>query len=117
MIEPGDFKFRDDLYNAAKGETVPLEILLSPYEGVILRFSQVGIKEQENGTAVLQFGYELLETANHTETKLRKDSRFEQSLGLLLNHLILEAAESEVHGGEERESYSEEPVEERGVRS
>jgi hypothetical protein len=106
MIDTTDFKFRDDLYNVDKGETVPIEILMGPYKGVILRYTQVSIKEQDNGTAVLQFTYELLTLAEQTETTLRKDSRFEHHIGLLLNHLILEATQG-IDDNADREDYSE----------
>lgn len=114
MIEATDFRFRDDLAN--KEDTVPIEILIDPFKGVILRYNQVGVKEQENGTATLRFAYDLLETADHTQVSLRKDPRFEQHLGILLNHLILESLEA-VEGpiNADRENYSEEPDAERRV--
>jgi hypothetical protein len=113
MIESTDFKFRDDLTKTKEGDTVAIEILLSPYNGVIIRYTQVGIKEQDNGTAVLRFAYDLLETGTHSELSLRRDKKFETHLGILLNHLILEAAE--IPDNANREDYSEEPDEERTV--
>lgn len=95
MIENNDFRFRDDLFKNEEGETVPLEILTEPYKGVILRYTKVGIKELEDGTAKLQFQYDLLEMGDHTETKLRSDPRFEKHAGILLNHLILESVEGQ----------------------
>lgn len=95
MIENNDFRFRDDLFKNQDGETVPLEILTEPYKGVILRYTKVAIKELEDGTAKLQFQYDLLEMGNHTETKLRSDDRFEKHAGILLNHLILESVEGQ----------------------
>ena len=101
MIESTDFRFRDDLTKTKEGETVAIEILLSPYNGVIIRYTQVGIKEQDNGTAVLRFTYDVIDSGSHTETSLRRDTRFEQHLGILLNHLILEAAEADNAVGED----------------
>ena len=95
MIENGDFKFRDDMFKDEDGQTVPLEILTGPYKGVILRYTKVAVQELENGTAKLQFLYDLLNMGEHTETKLRSDPRFEQHAGLLLNHLILESLEGQ----------------------
>lgn len=95
MLEQQDFRFRDDLVKNKDEGTVPIEILTLPYNNVIFRYTTVGIKEQENGTAVLRFQYDLLDLAEFTETTLRNDKRFEQHLGLLLNHLILESAEFE----------------------
>lgn len=105
MIENGDFRFRDDMYKIDKGETVPIEILLPPFKNVILRYTQVSVKEEDNGTAILRFAYELLETGEYSELSLRRNAKFEQHLGILLNHLILEAAEA---GNGNREDYSEE---------
>jgi hypothetical protein len=110
MIEQQDFRFRDDMVEAAAEGTVPIEILTEPYKGVIFRFTTVGIKELENGTAVLRFQYDLLDVGEFTETTLRNDKRFEQHLGVLLNHLILESAEHELN--ESRKSDTEEFVEE-----
>lgn len=98
MIIGEDFKFRDDL----KTDTVPIELLTDPYKGVILRYTNVGIKELEDNTAVLQFGYELYEMGNHTETKLRKDTKFQEHAGLVLNALILESLDA--HEAAEKEA-------------
>jgi hypothetical protein len=95
MIETQDFRFRDDMFNKNTKDTVPIEILIPPYKGVILRYTEVGIKEQDNGTAVMRFAYDLLNPGDYSELTLRRDERFEQHIGLLLNHLILEAAEFE----------------------
>lgn len=112
MIENSDFRFRDDLVKEGV-ETVPLEILTGPYKGAILRYTRVGVKELEDGTAKLQFQYDLLEMGDHTETKLRSDPRFEQHAGILLNHLILESLEGLANA--DRENHLEEPDEERTV--
>lgn len=110
MIKPGeDYRFRDDLLKD-ESETVPMEILTGPYKDVIMRYTRVGVKEKDDSTAVLQFQYDLIEMGEHTETQLRKDPRFEQHLGILLNHLILESAESEVNAN--RKDDPQEPVEE-----
>ena len=95
MLENGDFRFRDDMIVKDSKDTVPIEILTGPYKNVIFKFTTVGVKELENGTAVLKFQYDLSEMGDHTETKLRSDKRFEDHLGILLNHLILESAEFE----------------------
>jgi hypothetical protein len=113
MLEVGkDFKFRDDLYNKESGETVPIQILTGPYKDVIYRYIKIAVQEKEDGHAVLQFIYDLLELGEHFETKLRADKRFVEHLGLLLNSFILETLESSSDVGE---NYSEEPGDERGV--
>lgn len=100
-----DYKFRDDM---KEHDTVPIELLTEPWQGVILRYVKVGVKEMEDGTATLQFSYDLLEMGKHTETNLRKSKKFEEHIGLILNMMILEVAEN----ADNREDNTEEFVEE-----
>lgn len=86
-----DWKFRDDL----KEDTVPIELLTGPYKGVTFRYTDVKVVEQELGTAKMQFNYELYQMGDHTETSLRKDSKFTTQIGLILNKLILEVVDDE----------------------
>jgi hypothetical protein len=102
-----DYKFRDDMKNF---DTVPIELLIDPWQGVILRYTQVGIKEQEDDTAVLKFQYDLIEMGNHTETNLRRSKKFEEFVGLILNHMILEVSEHD--GTKSGKDNTEEFVEE-----
>lgn len=96
MIAGQDYRFRDDL----KKETVPIELLTEPYKDVILRYTTVAIQEQDGGQAKLKFDYELIETGNHTMIGLRKDDRFQQHVGLILNAMILETLEMPDESGE-----------------
>lgn len=109
MIIDQDFKFRDDI----ERDTIPIEILTGAYKGVIMRYTEVSIREQENDTARLRFTYELIEMGDHTETKLREDKVFLTEAGLILNAMILETLGDEPDAT--GENYSEEPVEERSV--
>lgn len=106
MIIGVDYKFRDDI----KAETVPIELLTGPYKGIVYRYTQVSVKEREDNTAVMQFDYFLHNTGELSETTIRRDSKFTQHIGLILNTLILETVENE-----NREDHSEEPVAERTV--
>ena len=112
MIEQEDFRFRDDLYKAENGDTVPVEIMVGPYKGVIYRYVRIGVSERDNGEAVLRFQYELLENGNHTETSLRNDQRFTNHIGIILNHFILEIAEKDYA---DRENDPQEPSTQRGI--
>jgi len=108
MIIGEDFRIveRDE-----KETTLPIELLLSPYKGVIFRYNTVSIKEDaEKKEARLIFTYDLLEMGDHVETVLRKDERFNDVLGLILNRMILET----IDAGEvdDRENNSEEFIEE-----
>lgn len=106
MIINEDFKFRDDLVKE-KTDTVPIELLTDPYKGVILQYTKVSIKEQKDNTAILKFDYELKKMGEHTETSLRKDKKFNNHIGLVLNSLILEVVDNE-----HREDNTSELVEE-----
>jgi hypothetical protein len=119
MIVNEDFKFRDDM----KLPTVAIELLTGPYKGVILNYTTVFIKEQEDQTATVQFGYDLQNTGKHTEESLRADQKFEFHIGLVLNTLILEATDGTLDATDgkdpdgDRENYIEEPVEIRELQS
>lgn len=110
-MTPGiDYKFRDDL--AKKYDTVPIELLTENYQGVIIRYTQVGVQELENNTAKLKFSYDLIEMGKHTETNLRRSKEFENHIGTILNRMILEVVDSDSAKSESREDDSAEFIEE-----
>jgi hypothetical protein len=110
MILGTDFRF-SNVYNT---DTSAIELLTEAYKGVIFRFTNVGVRENDDGTATLRFSYEILSPGKFKEEKLRDDQYFEQHLGLILNTLILDIVELE---SADRESYTEESVDERIVHS
>jgi hypothetical protein len=93
MLIGKDYLLRDDLYEEDK--TMPIQLLTGPYKDVILRYTTVSIKEMENDQAKMLFDYDLLEMGDHTETSLRKDVKFIQHVGLVLNTMILETLEEQ----------------------
>ena len=107
MLIGKDYLLRDDLYEEDK--TLPIQLLTGPYKDVILRYTTVAIKEMEDDQAKMIFDYDLLEMGNHTETSLRKDVKFTQHIGLVLNTMILETLEEQ---NAARENDSTEFVEE-----
>ncbi len=108
MILGTDFKFS----NVYDTDTSAIQLLTEAYKDVIFRFTNVGVRENDDGTATLRFSYEILSAGKFKEEKLREDKYFEQHLGLILNTLILDIAELD---GADRESYIEESGEERIV--
>jgi hypothetical protein len=92
MIIGKDYLLRDDMYEEDK--TLPIELLTEPYKGVILRYTTVSIKEVDDNQAKMIFDYDLLEMGDHTETYLRKDVKFTEHAGLVLNTMILETLEA-----------------------
>ena len=91
-----DWTFRDDLFDAnSEGTTVPIEILLDPFAGVVYRYTQVGFKMGEDNVPRMQFDYEIIKTNDLSMMTLRKNQKFNTMLGLILNTLLLDASEQE----------------------
>lgn len=105
MILNIDFRF-SNVYNT---DTSAIELLTEAYKGVIFRYTNVGVKENDDDTATLRFTYEILSPGKFKEDLLRKDEYFEKHLGLILNTLILDIAELD---GAVRENNTDEFVEE-----
>lgn len=91
MVIGEDYKFRDDL----KYDTVPIELTSGPYEGVILRYTKVSIKEQSGDNATVKFEYDIVKADQFNKSKLRSDLLFQEHIGLILNSMILETIESD----------------------
>lgn len=91
-----DFKFRDDLFNAKEpGSTVPIELTLDPFEGVVYHYTTVAFKMGEDNIPRISFEYEIDKTNDLSMTTLRKNEKFNTTLGLILNTLLLDASEAE----------------------
>lgn len=89
MILGEDFMFMDSM----KTETIAIKLLTEPYKDIVYRYTKLNVKENDDDSATLSFSYELYEMGDNTETSLRKDEKFHQHIGLVLNSLILEAVE------------------------
>ena len=111
MIPNKDFKFRDDLFDPLKNtvqDTVPIEILLAKFKGVVYRYETVGISEQEDGTAKLRFTFAIMEQPEEIQGNLRTDPIFVQTIGMILNSLILDIVEGDNNGDQIRDNDPEE---------
>lgn len=107
-----DYKFRDDLFNPKdEGSTCPIELQIEPFAGVVYRYTTVTFKLGEDDIPRLQYDYEIIKTNDLSMVTLRRNEKFNATLGLILNALLLDAAETE--GGSEnrtddtQESYTE----------
>lgn len=70
-------------------ETIPVKLLTGKYEGVILQFGTVRIKEDESGNfATLSFTYKVLEPQER-KAELDSDGNFKDYIGKVLNSTIL----------------------------
>ena len=112
-MEPGiDFKFRDDLFNAKEdGSTCPIELILDPFAGVVYRYTTVRFKLGEDDIPRLQFDYEIIKTNDLSMMTLRKNQKFNDAVGLILNTLLLDASEAE-GASETRTDDTKEPDQE-----
>ena len=91
-----DYKFRDDLFDAKEeGTTCPIELMLDPFEGVVYRYTTVRFKLDEDDIPKLQFDYEIVKTNDLSMITLRKNQKFNDVVGLILNTLLLDAADSQ----------------------
>ena len=92
-----DFKFRDDLFNSKEaGSTVPVELIIEPFTGVVYRYTTVTFKMGEDNVPRLLYDYEILKTNDLSMTTLRKNDKFNTTLGLILNTLLIDSSEAEI---------------------
>src|SRR5665213_721108 len=91
-----DYRFRPDLAEQDEKSTLPIEILIGKYKGIVFRFTAVKLEEQaELGVANLKFGFEIMEvpysgTETPSHAEMKKDILFQKIAGLVLNALLLE---------------------------
>lgn len=110
-----DYKFRDDLFNPKEeGTTVPIELMVEPFIGVVYRYTTVRFKVDENDVPRLQYDYDIIKTNDLSMITLRKNQKFNHILGLILNAMLLDLgdADSEI---EIRTNNPEEPDSARGL--
>jgi hypothetical protein len=97
IMEVGiDYKFRDDLFNQnEEGTTVPIEIMVDPFAGIVYRYTTVTFKMDEDNIPRMQYDYEIIKTNDLSMVTLRKNDKFNTMLGLILNALLLDVSEVE----------------------
>jgi hypothetical protein len=96
-MEPGiDYIFRDDLFDPKKdGTTVPIELMVDPFAGVVYRYTTVRFVVGEDNIPRIQYDYEIEKTNDLSMMTLRKNQKFNTAIGLILNALLLDASEAE----------------------
>lgn len=119
MILNVDYKFRDDLFDSEKAEfsnTVPIELMVGGFRGVVYRYTIVTIKELTEGEPRLQFQYEIVSLPENdgdhtlTEDNLRNDPWFEKFIGAVLNAIMLDSLEIEKELSDANRSYDSEEL-------
>jgi hypothetical protein len=104
-----DWKFRDDLFDSKiEGSTVPIELMVDPFAGVVYNYTTVRFKVGEDDVPRIAYDYDIIKTNDLSMMTLRKNEKFNTVLGLILNTLLLDA--SEVEGASEtRKNDTKEP--------
>lgn len=91
-----DFIFRDDLFDANGDQTtVPIELLVDPFQNIVYRYTRVSFKVGEDNVPRMAYDYDILKTNDLSMVTLRKNQKFNTVLGLVLNTLLLDASEAE----------------------
>ena len=91
-----DYKFRDDLFNPKEeGTTVPIELKLDPFDGIVYRYTTVTFKVGEDDIPRLLYDYDIIKTNDLSMVTLRKNPKFNEVIGLILNGLLLDASEAD----------------------
>ena len=107
-----DYNFRDDLWIESKKEsTVPIEILIDPFKGVVYNYTTVSFKVGEDDVPRIGYDYEIIKTNDLSMMTLRKNEKFNRMLGLILNAMLLEMADAEDDIAN-RTNYPEKPDQE-----
>ena len=105
-----DYKFRDDLFDSKKDKsTVPIEIMVDPFAGVVYNYTTVTFRVDENDVPRIGYDYEIIKTNDLSMMTLRKNEKFNQTIGLILNALLLDAADQE--NGMDIETRTDNPKE------
>ena len=91
-----DYKFRDDLFNdKEEGSTCPIELMLDPFAGIVYRYTTVKFRLGEDDVPRISYDYDIIKTNDLSMVTLRKNEKFGATLGLILNALLLDAADQE----------------------
>ena len=111
-----DFKFRDDMFDSKDANsTVPIELTVDPFNGIIYRYTTVRFKLGEDDIPRLQYDYEIIKTNDLSMITLRKNKKFNEVLGLILNSMLLDLGDAEAN--ENGNNNSEESDSETGLYS
>lgn len=89
MILGQDFKFREDF----KTDTTPFELMVDPYKGIVYRYVKLDLTAFSESDPRIKFDFLFLELNGFREKPLRKDVKFIQLLGLILNSIIIDTME------------------------
>lgn len=118
MVMERDFDIDHD-YKNDETKMAPIKIVRGRYKGVTFCFGKISIPEKENsdGTYTLNFDYDMLNAGKHDAVKLANSQAFTDTLGAILNSIILAGIEREKTNDDKvGNDYSEELDTKRRVR-
>ena len=83
------------IYPKEEGTTVPIELMVDLFTGIVYRYTTVTFKMGEDSVPRLLYDYEIIKTNDLSMITLRKNEKFNTMLGLILNSVILDVSEAE----------------------
>lgn len=113
MILGIDYRFREDIVGF---DTQPIEILTGKYKGVVFRYLEVQLLEnEENDEVTMRFLTEIIDNKGGIDKDIQADEHYQGYVGNILNMMLLTLAETNIEPGkndtdefvEERELHSE----------
>jgi hypothetical protein len=120
MVMEKDFDLDPDYKSEDASKMAAIKILTGRYKGITFCFGGIKVEDKENsdGTYTLHFDYDILNPGKHDAKKLEGSQAFTDTLGAILNSIILTGIEREIgkHDEETGDNYSEEPDTKRRVR-
>lgn len=81
------------LVHVPKHDRPCVQVMQQPYKGVIVKIGALNFKEQSDGTMKMTFEFNIIDSGNHKERKLKKDKVLTQILGDIITTLMSEQIE------------------------
>ena len=120
MVMDKDFDLDPDYKSEDTSKMAAIKIMTGRYKGITFCFGGIRVEDKENsdGTYTLHFDYDILNPGKHDPKKLEGSQAFADTLGAILNSIIITGIEREreTHDEETGNNYSEEPDTKRRVR-
>jgi hypothetical protein len=120
MVMDKDFDLDSDFKNEDTSKMAAIKILTGRYKGITFCFGGIRVEDRENpdGTYTLHFDYDILKPGKHDPKKLEGSQAFTDTLGAILNSIIIAGIEREreTHDEETGNNYTEESDTKRRVR-
>jgi hypothetical protein len=90
-----DFVLRDDMIS---DNLIPVELRTGKFSGVVYEYQDMQIVESPNADEphILQFKFKILNPAEHNAEELEENQTFKETIGLILNHMIITVMEADI---------------------